>query len=68
MAISLVPYTWTSKALNLFNNDYYKTITGRKRCCSRHLCPSPIVPRWFFSPDTGDKCWKVGDAFGQLPE
>ena len=27
-----------------------------------------ILPRWFFSPDTGDQCWKVGDAFGRLPE
>ena len=34
MAASLVPYTWTSKAINLWNNDYYKTITGRNRCCS----------------------------------
>ena len=34
MAVSLFPYTWTSKALNLFNNDYYKVITGRNRSCS----------------------------------
>ena len=28
---SLFPYSWTSRALNLFNNDYYKVITGQPR-------------------------------------
>ena len=32
--VSLFPYTWTSSATNLFNNDYYKSMTGQ--------------PRWFF--------------------
>ena len=31
---SLFPYTWTSRGTHLFNNDYYKTITGK--------------PRWYF--------------------
>jgi len=51
--ISMFPYTWTSKATNLWTNDYYKAITGR--------------PRWFFSPAPGDACNKVGDAFGNIP-
>ena len=29
--ISMFPYTWTSKATNLWTNDYYKAITGRPR-------------------------------------
>jgi hypothetical protein len=29
--ISLFPYTWTSSAANIFNNDYYKSMTGQKR-------------------------------------
>ena len=28
---SLIPYTWTSRAVNLFNNDYYKSLTGQDR-------------------------------------
>jgi len=52
--ISMFPYTWTSKGINLWNNDYYKTITGR--------------PRWFFTPDPGSTCDKVGDAFGNIPK
>ena len=35
--ISLFPYTWTSKGTNLWNNDYYKTITGRRRFIFMHL-------------------------------
>ena len=31
MHISLFPYTWTSKGQHLWNNDYFKTITGRPR-------------------------------------
>jgi hypothetical protein len=54
MSVSLFPYTWTSKAINLWTNDYYKTITGR--------------PRWFFSAQGGMECNKVGDAFGNIPE
>ena len=37
MTISLFPYTWTSSATNLFNNDYYKSMTGQNR--------------WFFDDD-----------------
>ncbi len=29
--ISLFPYTWTSSAVNIINNDYYKNIVGRDR-------------------------------------
>jgi hypothetical protein len=29
--ISLFPYQWTSSAANIFNNDYYKSMTGQKR-------------------------------------
>ena len=29
--VSMFPYTWTSKATNLWTNDYYKAITGRPR-------------------------------------
>ena len=36
--ISLIPYTWTSRGINLFNNDYYKSLTGQDR--------------WFFNDDT----------------
>jgi hypothetical protein len=37
MQISLFPYTWTSSATMIFNNDYYKSMTGQKR--------------WFFDDD-----------------
>jgi len=37
-SVSLFPYTWTSSGVNLFNNDYYKGITGQNR--------------WFFDEDT----------------
>jgi len=52
--ISMFPYTWTSKQTNLWTNDYYKMITDR--------------PRWFFSPEPGDACNKVGDPWGNIPE
>merc|ERR1719450_424633 len=52
--ISMFPYTWTSKQTNLWTNDYYKMMTGR--------------PRWFFSPEPGDACNKVGDPWGNIPE
>merc|ERR1719450_829633 len=52
--ISMFPYTWTSKQTNLWTNDYYKMITGR--------------PRWFFSPEPGEACNKVGDPWGNIPE
>ena len=35
--VSLFPYTWTSSGTHIFNNDYYKGITGQ--------------PRWFFKDD-----------------
>ena len=38
---SLFPYTWTSSGIHLFNNDYYKSITGQ--------------PRWFFNDKTCHK-------------
>ena len=28
---SLFPYTWTSRGANIFNNDYYKSMTGQDR-------------------------------------
>ena len=37
-SVSLFPYTWTSSGINLFNNDYYKGITGQNR--------------WFFNDNT----------------
>ena len=37
-SISLFPYTWTSSGTHLFNNDYYKGITGQDR--------------WFFNDNT----------------
>merc|ERR1711962_1347562 len=52
--ISMFPYTWTSKQTNLWTNDYYKMMTGR--------------PRWFFSPEPGEACNKVGDPWGNIPE
>ena len=36
--VSLFPYTWTSSGVNIFNNDFYKTMTGQDR--------------WFFDDDT----------------
>ena len=30
-SVSLFPYTWTSSGINLFNNDYYKSLTGQNR-------------------------------------
>ena len=35
--VSLFPYTWTSSGISMFNNDYYKSITGQ--------------PRWFFDDE-----------------
>ena len=35
--ISLFLYTWTSSGANIFNNDYYKSMTGQNR--------------WFFDDD-----------------
>ena len=31
MKNSLIPYTWTSRAITIFNNDYYKSMTGQDR-------------------------------------
>ena len=69
--VSMFPYTWTSKATNLWTNDYYKAITGRPRWI--FLCLSLFFIflftfRWFFSPAPGDTCNKVGDAFGNIPK
>lgn len=36
--ISLIPYTWTSRGINIFNNDYYKSLTGKDR--------------WYFNEDS----------------
>ena len=35
---SLFPYTWTSSGIHLFNNDYYKSITGQPRWYFRNGC------------------------------
>ena len=64
--IGMFPYTWTSKQTNLWTNDYYKAITGRPRCNSLLFVEFPS--RWFFSPEPGMACNKVGDAFGNIPE
>merc|ERR1712117_139310 len=53
-AVSLLKYTWTTRAGNSFNNAYYNNFVKKNE--------------WFIQSQDGDTCTRVGDAYGNLPD
>jgi len=52
--VSLLKYTWTTRAGNSFNNAYYNNFVKKNE--------------WFIQSQDGDTCTRVGDAYGNLPD